>query len=125
MKNLNIRLLLIIMILLSFFSGFPLNGGWNLVYRFEFQGYPEIIKSYPIVYRDVFFWGIIVLSHIGIVLLPFVVEQKYFKKMLLCCPLTYLLGYIVLVTPYFIILIPFMIIWIVTMSVTKKRMLRE
>lgn len=121
MKNIGVRLLLIIMILSSFFSGYPLKGRWSFVYQFEFIDYPEAINCCIKDYKDVFFWGVVVVSHIGFSVLPFLnIERRYFKKMLLYLPLSYLLGYLILLPPMIFLLIPFIGFWVMAMVDIKK-----
>ncbi|MET0572246.1 MAG: hypothetical protein ABWZ79_12530, partial [Pedobacter agri] len=70
--------------------------------------------------NDFLIWGIIILSHIGIIILPFLVNNNNFKKMLFYFPLVYLLGYLLLEAGFFILLTPFMIFWIVTIFYHRK-----
>jgi len=118
MKNLKTKMLLILMILLSLFSGIPINGYWDFVYHYEFVDFLGKVETSL---RDYFIWLVIIFSHIGILILPFCVEKKYFKKMLLYFPLIFLIGYFILVTPFFFILTPFTLVWLITLNFSKAK----
>ena len=105
------------MILLSLFSGISINRNWGFIYQFEFIDFLQLRERG---FKDFLIWGIVILSHIGIISLPFLVNSIYFKKMLLYFPLIYLLGYLFLEAGFFMLLIPFMIVWIVTMVYHRK-----
>ena len=117
MKNIKIRILLILMLLLSLFSGISINGNWGFVYQFEFI---DFLQLNEIRFRDMLFCIIVIISHVGTAILPFFVEKKYFKKMLFYFPLIYLLGYLFLRPEFLILLIPFIILWVVTITSAKK-----
>lgn len=120
MKNVKIRVFLISMILLSLFSGISINNNWGFIYQFEFI---DFLQLHGIRFKEVCFWIIVILSHIGIAALPFFVEHHYFRKMLLYFPMTYLLGYLFLRPEFLFLLIPFIIIWSITMIIAKKSIL--
>jgi len=117
MKNTKTIILLVLMILLSLFSGISINRNWGFIYQFEFIDFLQLRERG---FKDFLIWGIVILSHIGIISLPFLVNSIYFKKMLLYFPLIYLLGYLFLEAGFFMLLIPFMIVWIVTMVYHRK-----
>lgn len=105
------------MILLSLFMGISINGMWAILYRFEFFVFFELPNKKPM---DFIIWSIVVLSHFGVLTLPFFVENRLFKKLLLYFPMIYLLGYLVLEAGHFILLLPFMVVWIITLINARK-----
>lgn len=119
MKNLNIKILLVLMILLSLFSGITINGMSGAIYTFELISFPDMLR-YEVILRDLVLWIITILSHVGIVALPLFVERPYFKKLLICFPVIYLVGYFFLILPYFILLMPFMFFWLVSLYMARK-----
>lgn len=121
MKHITLRVLLIIMILLSFFSGITINGVSGAIYTYEFISLPQML-SHQLSYLQLFLWIVIIIAHIGIVLLPFLVEKSFFKKMLLICPATFLAAYVILIVPYFILLMPFLIFWLISLQIAKKNL---
>ncbi|WP_231424239.1 MULTISPECIES: hypothetical protein [Pedobacter] len=117
MKPTKTIILLILMVLLSLFSGISINGNWGFIYQFEFIDFLQLRKTGI---KDFLIWGIIIVSHIGIISLPFLANNSNFKKMLFYFPLVYLLGYLFIEAGFFILLIPFMILWIVTIIYHRK-----
>ncbi|QNR83023.1 hypothetical protein H9N25_13660 [Pedobacter riviphilus] len=117
MKNTKTIILLVLMILLSLFSGISINRNWGFIYQFEFIDFLQLRERE---FKDYLIWGIIIVSHVGIISLPFLVKTSYFKKVLLYFPLVYLLGYLLLEAGFFMLLIPFMIVWIVTIVYHRK-----
>lgn len=117
-----IIILLIVMIVLSLFSGISINQNWAFVFQFEFFDYPEILKDgLEDNVRNIILWIIILLAHIGIVMLPFLTKSHHFNKLLLWFPLVYLLGYVFLSAEFVFLLIPFIIIWGITLRLSKKQ----
>ncbi|RNL54725.1 hypothetical protein D7004_06245 [Pedobacter jejuensis] len=117
MKEIKIIILLTIMILVSLFSGIPINKNWSFVYQFEFLDFPKLHETSIV---DTIIWCTMLLSHIGIIVLPFCIKNKFFKKMLWYFPLTFLLSFLILEAGFFILLIPFMIIWLIALNVSKE-----
>jgi len=117
MKNIRIKILLVLMIVLSLFMGISINGNWGFLYQFEFFDFLQLHEKG---FKDYVLWGIIILSHIGIICLPFMVEKNYFRRILVYFPLIYWLGYLFLEAGYFILLIPFAAVWIVLLLYFKK-----
>ena|GEM_PF-1775007 len=105
------------MILLSLFSGISINKNWSFVYQFEFI---DFLKLHETSLIDTLVWCAILLSHIGIIILPFCIGNKYFKKMLWYFPLIFLVGFLILEAGFFILLIPFMIIWLIVLNTSKE-----
>ena len=83
MKNKNTVILLIIMHLLRLFSGISINRKWGFVFQFEFF---DFLQLRAIGLKHYLSWGIIILSHIGILALPFLRGKRYFAKALLLFP---------------------------------------
>lgn len=117
--KLEIVLLTIVMILLSLFSGIIINGDWVVLYQYEFSFSADMLDNFE-VWR-LLLWCIGLLAHLGIFVLPFLINSLYFKRMLLYSPLIYVLTYLFLSWKFFL-LIPFMVIWLCTMLVAKRHL---
>jgi len=115
-----IVVLLMVMIALSLFAGMSINQNWFFTYQFEFIDYPAIIRAGHSNMRDNLLWGILLLAHFGIFSLPFLINGRYFKKLLLWLPIIYLLAYLLFQGEFIILLIPFIIIWLITIKVAKR-----
>jgi len=117
-----INFLLIVMILLSLFIGMSINRNWFFIYQLEFIDYPEILKDgREDNVRNIILWVIILLSHIGIIILPFLTKSRLFSKLLLWFPLIYLLSYVFFRAEVVFLLIPFIIIWVMTLRLCRKQ----
>ncbi|SFA39583.1 hypothetical protein SAMN04488511_101476 [Pedobacter suwonensis] len=117
-----INFLLIVMILLSLFIGMSINRNWFFIYQLEFIDYPEILKDgREDNVRNIILWVIILLSHMGIIILPFLTKSHLFSKSLLWFPLIYLLSYVFFRAEVVFLLIPFIIIWVMTLRLCIKQ----
>ena len=114
---------LIGMTIFSCFAGMSINRNWFFTYQFELFDYPEIILANRSNIRDISLWMILVLSHLGIVLLPFFKRYHSFRKLLLYLPISYLAAYFLLRPEFLFLLIPFIILWL--LSLRRERKLRR
>ncbi len=115
-----IIILLTVMIILSFFSGISINRNWFFIFQFELIDFPEMILAGHVRIVKIMLWCLVIISHMGILLLPFVSSTKYFKLALLILPLVYLLSYLFLRAEFLVLLIPFTIIWLITLRVSNR-----
>lgn len=118
-KEIKIILLLVLMILLSFFSGISINQQWSFVYQYEFIDFPEIMNKYDLSPRELPAWILVLLSHLGILFLPFSIRLSSFRKLLIWFPLGFLAGYVILQLTIVFLLLPFIIVWVITLRKSK------
>lgn len=116
MKNLIV--LLILIILLSFIGGIPINGKWVFLYQFELVDFPVMIPHAQ--WYEVLAWVGIILSHFVIILLPFITQRSYFRKLLISAPSVFLICYVASSSFFFILLIPFIICWSIALKITSS-----
>ena len=107
------KTLLIVMIILSLIIGLPINGGWYTLYNFEFPGVYSMIAAGTFPMLNFILWGILLIAHAFIVVLPFIIKTRFFKSVLILAPTIFLLMYSVLNPMYLAFLVPFIIVWIV------------
>lgn len=112
--------LLIAMVLLSCFAGMSINGNWFFTYQFEIFDVPAMIIAGQSDLREIIFWPIVCLAHIGIVVLVFLINSISFRKYLLYLPIIYLGGYLFLRAEFLVLLIPFIICWIIALRIGRK-----
>jgi hypothetical protein len=121
MKNLNpIIISLLILMLASTFIGVPLNGGdkgWAHVYDGELAVLKRVVEGpFKIWWR----MGLLVaqcLTHLALFSLPFSTGTKRFFSWLVGLPLLYLLLQAATFFYFVILLVPFIILWIITLIV--------
>jgi hypothetical protein len=111
---------LICMTVFSCFAGMSINNNWFFTYQFELYDYPDVILARRSNIRDISLWLVLVLSHLGIVLLPFFTRQHSFRKLLLYLPTIYLIAYFLLRPEFLLLLIPFIIIWLLALRRERK-----
>ena len=109
------------MILLSLFMGLPLfNNKWWFLYEVDYS-YLDITfsgRSPNLFYTSLSL--MIPLTHLIILMLPFLVTKKYFSKILIVAPLIYIvsMGIYDLFTTLF--LLPFIIVWLIAIFKQNK-----
>lgn len=112
MKN-KLIITLVLLTLSSLFVGVPIKG-WVFLYEFEFNlFYPKFLtgeKIYLILKL------IILPVHILIILLPLLIGNKNFRILLYLLPPLFVLAFSLMSGLIFIILIPFIIIWIISLA---------
>lgn len=114
------RVLIILMLLLSLFVGIPINGQWATLYGFEFISIPEMIRYETLNYLQIFIWIILLLSHIGLLLLLFIIHEPYFKRLLIYLPILFILSFTALDFFNLFFLIPFIVVWIICLLKARK-----
>jgi len=116
-------ILLTVLILLSLFFGVSINGQWAFLYQFEFVDMPKMAETATPF--KIAMWIGMLLSHVGIFMLPFITGKPYFRKTLLIFPLAYLLFTALLSFGFIFLLIPFFILWIVTLIYCNRRIIND
>lgn len=130
MKSINFRLLFITLAILSLFSGIAINGQWALPYQLTFISLPEIfllnIKNKSSFDFPIFIiWIFMFISHIIILLLPFIkIKSRYLKPLLVYAPAVFLLSQFLVISIFAILFIPFILIWIILLFNYKKTLNR-
>jgi len=109
------------MIVFSFIGGFSINGVWSFLFQFEFIDMVNMIKMGNQSSSEVVAWIAILIGHIGIISLPFLTKNIYFKVVLLSAPLLFILGFIASVSILAIVfLFPLIITWIIAVIYRNK-----
>jgi hypothetical protein len=112
-----IKTLLILMILLSIFVGEPTHLGWVFLYNLEFTRIIFLIKAGEISLLMLFIWIMLVVTHLGIICLPFLTSKMYFKTLLYAIPLAFILLYMItLGVIAAFLLTPFAIVWLIFLN---------
>jgi len=65
-------------------------------------------------------WIGVLLSHLAILVLPFTVNQPYFRTLLFWAPFLYLLFFLANMWFFAVLLTPFTIVWIITMIIYNR-----
>ncbi len=117
MKNINTRLGLVILAVLSLISGIPINGVWSLAYQFTFMSGPEMIfiaiKNHSINVIFIILWLSIFLSNIAILFFPFIPYRRInVNKCILYIPLVFLIGQFLIWSFFSFVLLPFIAVWL-------------
>lgn len=113
------RILTFLLVLLSFFMGIPTNKGWFTLYGTEFSGPISMLKAGNFPSNLFYLWILLLLSHLSIVLLPFLINKNYYKYLLYFCPLIFIGSYTIFAPLTLLFLIHFIIVWIILMFKTK------
>ena len=126
MKNILIYALLIILIVLSLFTGLSINGNFSYLYEFAFVSFPEIIISNWHSHRDslnifqYIHWMLTVIAHIGVIILHFIYFKFKSRKLLIYIPLAFLVMQFFILAIFIFILIPFAIVWLIALVLSSK-----
>jgi hypothetical protein len=104
-----IKVLVFVLIALTFFSGASFDHDFIFIAEAEYGVITNFIGQHP-VYRII--WVISVFAQIGIFRSYFLIGKPHYGRYILLAPLVYLLCKIFLFTLYSIILMPFLLLWI-------------
>lgn len=127
MKNIKIRIWLVVLAILSLISGISINGKWGFVYQFTFISGPDMIirdiREDPINLRFLIFWLLAFLSHVVLLILPFIPYKKInITKWALYVPLIFIITQMLAVWLYLaFIFIPFLAVWIGLLFYLKQQ----
>ncbi len=108
---------LCLMIFFSLFTGAYVKG-WIFLYQFELGLFQPFLTGRRIGYGMLSIF--ILLSHILIVLLPFYIKKKNFKILLYIAPFIFILSFSIISGIIFLLLIPFIICWIISLYLSNK-----
>lgn len=119
--------LLVLMVLLSLFTGYSINGNFAFLYGYAFVDFPERIlrnlqrSSWSINFAEIIQGILLITSHIAMILLPLLYYKYKSKKLLIIIPLVFLLAQLSFLTIFGIILIPFVVVWIAVLYLSKEK----
>lgn len=105
------------MILSSLFTGADIKG-WMFLYEFELELLDPIIMNGQYGYAILIV--LILLAHAIILVLPFLTKSKWFTRLLIAAPLTFIAAYTIASGLIFILLIPFLIFWLMAIAENRK-----
>ncbi|HEY9535053.1 MAG TPA: hypothetical protein VIQ77_10970 [Mucilaginibacter sp.] len=104
----------------------PINGGekgWWAVWGLEYDAISHIFHFYSATVNNDFgdYCGILLLLiHFAVFALPFVTRSRYFDRFLIWVPLSYLIVTTITLFLFLIFLIPFTILWGITVRVWRR-----
>src|ERR1700744_850516 len=123
-KIFNVVLLLSLMIFFSIIMGIISNYGWFSIYNSEFSAPIYSLRKGLFSWYEIVAWLCLIIIHISLLLLPFFINKKYFRSLLIWEPLLFILFFSI-VQPYIILLlIPFLVSWLWALGITKKRLIK-
>lgn len=126
MKNITITILLILLALLSLFTGFSINNRFSFLYQYPFIDGPEMF--YGDILRGTVKWAMLIhwlflfITNLGIIALPFIYMKRYGKKLVFYIPLLFLICEFFYLAIFIFILVPFVILWLIILVIIKKQL---
>lgn len=121
-----ITAMLTLLVILSLFTGLSINGLFVFLYHYAFIAIPEILilsikrGSCSLNLLRYIHWILTVFSHITIVLLPFMYYKSNSRRVLIIFPLIFLVLQLWLLNIFGFVLIPFVVVWIVVLYLSRK-----
>lgn len=119
--------LIVILALLSLFTGFSINGNFAFVSEYAFVSLPQQINSSwqgrteSLSWLQYVHWVLLIISHLLMVLLPYAYYRQKSIRLLIWIPLFYLVMQLWLLTFLAIILMPFVIVWAISLIFQDMR----
>jgi hypothetical protein len=111
------KTLIILLIIFSIIGGISINGEWSFLYQFEFIDYPKVIATGQENITGIVGWALLLISHCGIVVLPFITRKHYFWAMLVGAPLLFIMAFVAMATVFALLfLAPFILVWIIALA---------
>ncbi len=108
------------MMVLSLISGMPLGNSWEAIYKYEFNGVIFSIKAGTLTKIQITAWILLLIFHAGVLCLILFTRYKYFKELFMIIPAIFIFMYMIVGGGIAIFLIPFGIVWIITLINLKK-----
>jgi putative flippase GtrA len=116
------KILLVLMIVCSVIGGFSINGTWSFLYQFEFIDFPRLLSAEGQSILGIIAWVLILIAHCGIVALPFITGENYFRPVLIFAPLLFIVSFIAIATIFVLLfLVSFIIVWIIALIIGRNR----
>lgn len=125
MKEYTIFGLVIILVILSIFIGFSINGNFAFVGEYAFISFPQqVISSWRgeterLTMLQYLHWILLTIAHILMLIMPFLYYRNKSSKVLVYIPMFYLLMQLWLLNIFGFILVPFIIVWIIILVLRK------
>lgn len=125
MKERIIVALIVIQVLLSLFTGFRINGNFAFVGEYAFISFPhQMISSWRghsegLTLLQYLHWALLLISHLLMLMLPVMYYRNWSSKVLIYIPLLNLLMQFWLLNIFAVILVPFIIVWIISVILFK------
>jgi hypothetical protein len=113
--------LLFLLIILSVCVGIKSNVGWISLWGSEFQNAVYGIGHNRMTTLFLIKWILLIFAHIGVVILPFIINKPYFRMTLILAPIAFVIFFMLwdLFTAFF--LIPFVFVWIICLIKAQDR----
>lgn len=123
MKNNKITVLLIILALLSLFTGIRINGEYGFLYQYTFRGAP-VMFYYDMLYNKmgwprIIHWVLLFSTNLALLILPFIYDKMKNRNVIIYIPLLFAVLASIHLSLFSFILIPFMTIWVILIIVKK------
>lgn len=99
--------------------GAPIKG-WISLFQFEILVFLSFSKEIKYMHAYQLLVIIIGISHFAVLCLPFIINKNYFKKALLIAPPIFILSFSVISGLIFIVLIPFVLLWLIALKIGNK-----
>ncbi len=115
--KMKLKIALFLMILSSLFVGINIKG-WVFLYEFEIGLFKPLLIGNQYGYAVVSV--LVVLSHVLIFCLPFLTQNRHFKKILIVVPIIFAGSFSITSGAVFFLLIPFIIFWIIALYFNKS-----
>jgi|GEM_PF-1765616 len=126
MKNVKIRILLIILTLLIIFTCISINQNLFFLYEYSFvdgsKMFLKELKNNNIECTMTIHWTLLL---IAMILLPFVYKINPKLKLIFYIPLAYIILQSLFLLIFAFILIPMVVLWIIALNVSERRYYRN
>lgn len=115
--NTTLIFVLLLMILCSLFTGVYIKG-WAFLYQFELELFKSLFMpngQFVIALLAIF----IVTSHLVVFALPFLTNNRNFKKLLIIAPIVFVGSFSIVFGLIFLLLIPFIFFWLIALLTNR------
>ena len=116
-------LLLIILAVQSLFTGYSINNQFEFLYEYAFVSMPGVLASPKYLPNlsilQIVHWIFLVIAYICMVILPIIYYFRKSYKLVIYVPLFFLVSQFISLTIFSVVLIPFIVVWIITLILLK------
>ncbi|WP_379091945.1 hypothetical protein [Pedobacter sp. UC225_65] len=119
--NATLIFVLLLMILSSLFTEASIKG-WIFLYEFELDLFKSLFmpkSKFVIALLAIF----IITSHLVVCLLPFLTNNRNFKRLLIIAPMVFVGSFSIVSGLIFLLLIPFIFFWLIALLVNRNNSL--
>ncbi len=92
-----------------------------MVYDWELTGFSLIAKDG--ITLDTAMWLLTIIAHIGILILPFILNKSFYLPLLFLLPLIFVISLVVVNFFLFFALIPFLVLWIIAVRFAIRQVI--